>query len=53
MSQSAERDIELQSNNKPSKIKEFFTKAFKGFMNSKTFWTALAILVILFIISTS
>lgn len=52
MSQSAERDIELQSNNKPSKIKEFFTKAFKGFMNSKTFWTAFAILVILFIIST-
>ena len=52
MSQSAERDIELQSNNKPSKIKEFFTKAFNGFMNSKTFWTAFAILVILFIIST-
>ena len=52
MSQPTERDIELQSNNKPSKIKEFFTKAFKGFMNSKTFWTAFAILVILFIIST-
>ena len=52
MSQPAERDIELQSNNKPSKIKEFFTKAFNGFMNSKTFWTAFAILVILFIIST-
>ena len=52
MSQPTERDIELQSNNKPSKIKEFFTKAFNGFMNSKTFWTAFAILVILFIIST-
>ena len=52
MSQPAERDIELQSNNKPSKIKDLFTKAFKGFMNSKTFWTAFAILVILFIIST-
>lgn len=51
MSQPTERETEVKSNNIWTNIKEFFKKAFKGFMNAKTFWSAFAILIILLIIS--